>query len=160
MLKCSEGGDIHMNTMVLFDMLGKYNWDAKVVLVLAALASSYAECWLIMQMYPHNPLAASMAFLKQFPSDFSMLRIRFKALTLLVNTMLELAKCIIEFEGLPQKEKLLDYKPMALAKSQIYISSYWIFRSSLECCSQITDFIATKHEKCMFFSITCLSLKE
>lgn len=147
MLKCSVDGDLHIKTMVLFDMLGDYTWDAKVVLILAALATSYGECWLIMQMYPHNPLAASVALLKQFPSDLSVLRIRLKALTLLINTMVELTKCIIKFEGLLQKDILLDYRAMALAKSQIYIATYWIFRSSLECSSQITDFITMKHEK-------------
>lgn len=37
-LKCSGEGYINSRIINLFDLIGKYNWDTKVVLVLAAFA--------------------------------------------------------------------------------------------------------------------------
>ncbi|CAK9180531.1 unnamed protein product [Ilex paraguariensis] len=143
--RCYVDGDLHTQAMSLFDMLGPYRWDAKVALVLAAFATSYGEFWLILQLYARDHLAAAVAILKHMPSDISWLKPRFKALNLLVKTMVEVTKCIIKFEGLPLQQVLLDSKAMAVTKSQIYIATYWIFRSSLACCFQITDLM--KHEQ-------------
>ncbi|EEF47606.1 conserved hypothetical protein [Ricinus communis] len=137
--KSSREVDMHARTMILFDLLGNYRWDAKVVLVLAAFATSYGRLWLIMQLYPHNPLAVSVAMLKQLPNDLSMFKPRFKALSLLVKTMVDVTKCIIKFEGLPFRHVKLDDEAMAITKSYIYISSYWVKRSTLACSFQITD---------------------
>ncbi|KAG5521987.1 hypothetical protein RHGRI_034267 [Rhododendron griersonianum] len=67
--KCFVGGNTHETTMRLLEMLEHYKWDAKAVLVLSAFATSYGEFWLIMQLYLSNPLAASVALLKQLPND-------------------------------------------------------------------------------------------
>ncbi|XP_020539258.1 protein SIEVE ELEMENT OCCLUSION C isoform X2 [Jatropha curcas] len=147
LVRSPREGDLHTRTMVLFDLLGNYRWDAKVVLVLAAFATSYGEFWLIMQLYPINPLAASVAMLKQLPNDLRMLKPRFKALSSLVKTMLDVTKCIIKFEGLPLKHVKLDDGSMAIAKSYIYIAAYWVTRSALACSSQITDLKAMKPEQ-------------
>lgn len=156
LLKCSADSDLHTKTMVLLHMLGKYSWDAKVVLILAALATSCGECWLIKQLYPYNHhFAASAGLLKQYPSDLNILRIQFKALSMLVNTMVKLAKCVIKFEKLPTKDVNLDYETMALTKTQIYIATYRIFKGSLEFSAQTTDFISMNQEKCMFSPLLC-----
>ncbi|KAK1387757.1 hypothetical protein POM88_015935 [Heracleum sosnowskyi] len=147
LVRCSADSNLHTKTMVLLHMLGKYSWDAKVVLILASLATSCGECWLIKQSYPYNHLAASAGLHKQYPSDLNMLRIQFKALRMLANTMVELAKCFIKFEKLPMKEALLDYEAMALTKTQIYIATYRIFKGSLEFSAQTIDFIAMNQEK-------------
>lgn len=55
LFKNAGEGDLHERTMILFDLLGNYRWDAKLALILAAFATSYGEFWLIMQLYPHNP---------------------------------------------------------------------------------------------------------
>ncbi|KAF2307081.1 hypothetical protein GH714_024737 [Hevea brasiliensis] len=147
LFKNAGEGDLHARTMILFDLLGKYRWDAKLALILAAFATSYGEFWLIMQLYPHNPLAVSVAMLKQLPNDLSMLKPRLKALSKLVKTMVAVTKCIIKFEGLPLRYVKLDDEAMAIAKSHIYIAAYWITRSTLACSSQITDLIAMKPEQ-------------
>ncbi|KAF5741118.1 hypothetical protein HS088_TW10G00113 [Tripterygium wilfordii] len=99
--KCSGEGSLHARAMILFDLLGNYRWDAKVVIVLAAFATIYGEFWLQMQLNPRNTLAALVAMLKQLPGDLSMEKPRFKALSLLTKNMLEVTKCIIKFEVLP-----------------------------------------------------------
>ncbi|KAI9169988.1 hypothetical protein LWI28_020690 [Acer negundo] len=145
--KCSGEGDLHTRTMNIFDLLRNYRWDAKVVLVLAAFATSYGEFWLIMQLYPQNPLAVLVAMLKQLPSNMNALNPRFKALSLVVRTMVDVTKCIIKFEGLPIKHLRLDDEKISTTKSKIFIAAYWITRSTLICSSHIKDLIAFKPEQ-------------
>ncbi|KAI7980999.1 Protein SIEVE ELEMENT OCCLUSION C [Camellia lanceoleosa] len=141
----SMGGNPHAKTMVLFDMLGHYKWDAKAVLVLSAFATSYGEFWLIMQLYPCNPLAASIALLKQLPKDLCLLKHLFKVLNVLMKTIVDLTKCIIEFEELPVNHVILDCEAIGTTNSQIYMATYWIIRSALICSSQIKDLRAMKN---------------
>ena len=131
--------------MNLFDMLGHYRWDAKAVLVLSAFAASYGEFWLVMKLYPSNPLAASVALLKQFPNDLSLLKHRFKALSALVKTIIDVTKRIIKFEGLPVQRVIIDDEAIVASKSQIYMATYWVIRSALICSSHITDLIDMKN---------------
>ncbi|GMQ06567.1 hypothetical protein CsSME_00051104 [Camellia sinensis var. sinensis] len=141
----SMGGNPHAKTMVLFDMLGHYKWDAKAVLVLSAFATSYGEFWLIMQLYPCNPLATSIALLKQLPKDLCLLKHLFKVLNVLMKTIVDLTKCIIEFEELPVNHVILDCEAIGTTNSQIYMATYWIIRSALICSSQIKDLRAMKN---------------
>ncbi|GLT69786.1 hypothetical protein SLA2020_419090 [Shorea laevis] len=143
--KCSGEGNPHMRTMVLFDMLGKYKWDAKMALVLAALVTSYGKFRLLMQLNPQDPLVASIAMLKQLPYDLSALKPRLKALSQLVKTMVDVTKCIIKFENLSLSYEGLD-KEISVAKSYIYVASYWVIRSAFTCSSQITDLTPMKPE--------------
>ncbi|XP_024995357.1 protein SIEVE ELEMENT OCCLUSION C [Cynara cardunculus var. scolymus] len=149
--ECHNTMDIHTRTLVLLEMLGNYRWDAKVILILTAFSISYGEFRLILEVYSHNLLAASLAALKNLCGrNLEGLRPQFKAMEMVVKEMMELAKCVVRFEGLPLEEIVLyddhDRTLMAAAKSQIYLATYWIFRSSLISASQITDLIATKQE--------------
>lgn len=152
--RCFEGGDIHTKTMSLFDMLGKFRWDAKVVLVVAAFFTNYGVLQLQVQLQSRNPLAALVALLRQVPSDLSGFRAQFKAFTLLVKTVMELTEVIIEFESLPLQQELLEYKVISAVKSKIYLGSYWIFRSSLACFSLIADLRTRKQDQVNSNSIT------
>ncbi|GMJ13242.1 hypothetical protein like AT1G67790 [Hibiscus trionum] len=145
--KCPGKGDLHTRTMALFDLLGSHRWDAKVALAIAAFATSYGEFSLIMQLRPHIPLAVSVANLKQLPSNMSMLKPQSKALRLLFKTMVDLTKCIIEFESLPVVHVGLEIDNLAAIKSEIYVTAYWIIRSTLVCSSQITSLMAMKPEQ-------------
>ncbi|XVF02599.1 hypothetical protein REPUB_Repub04eG0188500 [Reevesia pubescens] len=145
--KCPGKGDLHTRTMILFDLLGTYRWDAKVALALAAFATSYGEFCLIMQLRPHIPLAESVANFRQLPSNISMLKPQLKALRSLFKTMVDLTKCIIEFEGLSVVHVGPDVENLAAMKSEIYVTAYWIIRSTLVCSSQITNLTAMKPEQ-------------
>nr|XP_033516657.1 protein SIEVE ELEMENT OCCLUSION C [Nicotiana tomentosiformis] len=142
--KCYEDGDLHAETMMLFETLGPFKWDAKVVLTLAALVSKYGEFCLIMLLVHHNSLAALTAALKQMPRELNMLNIQFKALNLLFNTMIEAANLVLEFEGLPLQQQLLDDEAIVVTKSKMYITIYWILRSSISCAPLIADFRTMK----------------
>ncbi|KAB2624824.1 hypothetical protein D8674_016484 [Pyrus ussuriensis x Pyrus communis] len=146
--KCSDEENLHRRTMILFDLLGKYRWGEKVVLVLTSFAASYGEFRLLMQLNSCIPLAISVAMLKQLPTDVSPLKPQFNALSLLVDAMVDVTKCIIKFEKLPLSRVELDNETKAVAKSQIYIAVYWIIRGILKCSSQITDSTALKSDQC------------
>ncbi|XP_004310158.1 PREDICTED: uncharacterized protein LOC101308835 [Fragaria vesca subsp. vesca] len=108
--KWPDEEDLHERTMILFDLLGSYKWDAKVVLVLAPFVASYGEFRLLIHLCSSNPLALSVAMLKQLPADLSPLKPRFKALSLLVNAMVDVTKYIINFEKLPLSHVELDHE--------------------------------------------------
>ncbi|KAE8705503.1 putative Sieve element occlusion e [Hibiscus syriacus] len=145
--KCPGKGDLHTRTMALFDLLGSHRWDAKVALAMAAFATSYGEFSLIMQLRPHIPLAVSVANFKQLPSNMRMLKPQLNALRLLFKTMVDLTKCVIEFEALYIVHVGLNIDNLATMKSKIYVTAYWIIRSTLVCSSQITSLMAMKPEQ-------------
>ncbi|XP_004239489.2 protein SIEVE ELEMENT OCCLUSION C [Solanum lycopersicum] len=138
--KCHENGDLHEETMMLVETLGPFRWDAKVVLTLAAVVSIYGEFWLITQLVHCNSLAALTAKLKQMPKELNMITIQLKALNLLIDTMIEAANLVLDFEGLPLQQQLLDDDTIVVTKSKMYITVYWILRSSISCAYQIADF--------------------
>ncbi|KAL3501103.1 hypothetical protein ACH5RR_035552 [Cinchona calisaya] len=145
--RCFEEGDIHTKTMFLFDMLGKFKWDAKLILVLAGFFTHYGVFQLIVQLQSHDPLAALVALLRQVPCSLSGFRAQFKAFTLLVKTIVEVTEVIIEFESLPLQQELLEFKTISVVKSKIYMASYWILRSSLACFSMIKGLRTTKQDQ-------------
>ncbi|RZB73235.1 protein SIEVE ELEMENT OCCLUSION C-like [Glycine soja] len=147
--RCSGEGDINSRIINLFDLIGKYSWDAKVVLVLAAFAVRYGEFWQLKQLYRGNALAALISNIKQLPNNLKPLKLQIKALSLLVKTMMDVAKCIIKFEYLPLQhvEPGNDIFLVRDTKSRIYEAAYWITRSCLACFSQVMDFTAKKHDQ-------------
>lgn len=147
----SGGKDLHARSMMLFELLRNYRWGDKVVLVLTAFAKCYGELWLLRQLYSSNPLAKSVAILKGLSNDISKFKHQLKTLNLLAKAMIDVAKCIIKFEGLPLENVKLDDEMVAATKSQIYMAAYWVIRSALTCSSQITDLRALKPEQVHFF---------
>ncbi|KAI6686630.1 hypothetical protein NL676_032543 [Syzygium grande] len=84
---CASQKNMYARTLYIFDLLGYYAWDAKVILVLAALGMSYAEFCLMIQLSPCNPLAASVAMLKQLQPNSRVFKPRLKALSSLIMMM-------------------------------------------------------------------------
>ncbi|KAL8550588.1 hypothetical protein ACS0TY_009133 [Phlomoides rotata] len=134
---CEEDANLHKKTLALLELLGHYRWDAKVVLALASFAHCFASFWLILQLQPDNALAVSLAIVKQLPR--AILKPKFKALSLLVNTMLKLSKIIVQFEGVSLHHELVDNRAMDVAMKKIYLATYWFFRGILVCSSQFPD---------------------
>ncbi|XP_052203992.1 protein SIEVE ELEMENT OCCLUSION C [Diospyros lotus] len=155
---CSVVGDTHSKTMMLFEMLGSHRWDAKAVLVLAAFVSIYGEFWLVMQLCTSNPLAASVALLKQLPAcDLSFLKPRFKALSTLLKAIIDVIRCIINFEGLPVDEVIVEVEDEAIgiAKSQIRVAIYWVIRSVLRCSFCVKELTAMENVQGFEFNSHC-----
>lgn len=130
-------------------MLSHYSWDAKVVLSLAAFAANYGEFWLVIQLYPTNPLAKSVALLKQMPDIIehgNSLESQFEALSKLIKVMLDVTKCVVEFKELPSAYISEDVPPLSSALVHIPTATYWTIRAIVACASQIISLIGMSHE--------------
>lgn len=135
--------------MVIFNTLTSYSWDAKVVVTLAAFAVNYGEFWLVAQLCTSNPLAKSVAFLKQLPNIFEnalSLKPQFEALNKLIRAVMDVTKCIVEFQELPSQYISPDTPPMSAATAHIPAASYWTIRSIVACAAQIANLVGLRHE--------------
>ncbi|KAK6930924.1 Sieve element occlusion, N-terminal [Dillenia turbinata] len=147
--KCSGGGDAHSTAVSLFHSLSNYSWENKVVMALAAFAVNYGEFWLVAQLYPTNQLAKSVAVLKQLPEILERtepLRPKFEALNTLIKAMLDVTKCILEFQNLPTQYISIEIPEMATATAHIPTAVYWTIRSVVACGSQIVGLVGMGHE--------------
>ncbi|KAL6351613.1 hypothetical protein AAG906_040967 [Vitis piasezkii] len=147
--KCTSGGDAHATAVAVFNILSSYSWDAKVVLALAAFATTYGEFWLVAHLYPTNPLAKSVAILKQLPDILEhtdALKPKFEALSSLIKVMVDVAKCIVQFKELPPQYITPDTPAMVTAIAHIPTAVYWTIRSIVACASQIASLIGMSHE--------------
>ncbi|KAA8542200.1 hypothetical protein F0562_023352 [Nyssa sinensis] len=147
--KCSGGGDAHATTMAIFNVLSNYSWEAKVVISLAAFAVSYGEFYLVAQLFATNPLAKSVALLKQLPDIIEhshSLKSRFDAISNLVKVVLDVTKCIVQFKDLPSQYISDDTPPMSVAVANIPAAAYWIIRSMVACMSQIISLLGMSYE--------------
>lgn len=125
--------------MAVLNMLSSYSWDAKAVISIASFAVNYGEFWLVARLFTRDPLAKSVALLKQLPNmvDYSdMLKGQFNMINDLVKKALEVAKCMAELERLPPKY-ISDAESMTRALNYIPIAVYWIIRSLVACSSQL-----------------------
>ncbi|XP_039133964.1 protein SIEVE ELEMENT OCCLUSION B-like isoform X3 [Dioscorea cayenensis subsp. rotundata] len=134
----------HSTTMAVLESVEKYSWGMKAVIVLVAFAMSYGQFWLVIQLYDDNPLALCLAMLKGIPNKTELSSVFencSKPLTYLFEKMVDLTKCMLDFEILPVQYTGIDYEATALMKTQIHLSSYWVMRSAVACTSQITSTI-------------------
>ncbi|XP_021746786.1 protein SIEVE ELEMENT OCCLUSION C-like [Chenopodium quinoa] len=144
--KCYGDENVHERTLSVFDLLGKYRWDAKLLLALSALATVFGEFWIIMQSQNKNLLAASIALLKHFP-DSNIFEPIFKALTSLVKTMVEVIRRVSQFEGLPITYVELQDDTVTTTKSLMYVAAYWIIRSIIVSISIVTNLRAIEDDQ-------------
>lgn len=143
------GRDAHATTVHVFHQLSTYTWDTKVVLAMAAFAVGYGEFWLTAQLHSVNPLAKSVALLKQLPDILEhtdALKPRFDAVNNLIQAMLNVTKCIIEFKELPPEYISPDSPDISMAMAHIPTAVYWVIRSIIACSSQIIGLIGLGHE--------------
>ncbi|XVE74908.1 hypothetical protein DITRI_Ditri12bG0056300 [Diplodiscus trichospermus] len=147
--RLSIGEDAHSTTLAVAQVVKGYSWDAKVVLALAAFAMSYGEFLLVVQLYTTNPLAKGVALLKQLPEVLAradLLKPKFDTLANLINAMLAVAKCIVEFKELPSHYISPEDPEISSANSEIPSAVYWTIRSTVVCSSQIIGLIGVDHE--------------
>ncbi|KAK6928414.1 Sieve element occlusion, N-terminal [Dillenia turbinata] len=147
--KCMSGSDVHQTTISLFEQLSDFTWDAKLVLILAAFALNYGEFWLLAQIYTTNQLAKSMAVLKQLPvilEHSGPLRPRFEAINNLINAILDVTKCIVEFKDLRSLYITQDQMAFSAAMAHVPTAVYWSVRGVVACAAEITSLTSMGHE--------------
>ncbi|KAF8080351.1 hypothetical protein N665_0952s0009 [Sinapis alba] len=137
---CMGENEIHTRTMVLFDLLKEYRWDAKTVLVLGALAATYGGLLLPIHLGFNDPVAASIATLNQLPLERTKFRPWLNSLSLLIQVLVDVTKCITEFERLPFKQAKLDSNIVGETMSNIRLATYWVVKSAIACLQQIPYF--------------------
>lgn len=147
--KALGGVDAHTTTIAIFDMLANYKWDVKLVLALAAFALTYGEFWLLAHIHDTNQLAKSMAILRQVPGimeHVNSLKPRFDALNDLVKVILEVTRCVIEFNDLPTQYVTQEISAYTTAASHIPIAAYWSVRGIVACAAQILSLTTHGYE--------------
>ncbi|KFK37629.1 hypothetical protein AALP_AA3G008100 [Arabis alpina] len=159
--KCLHGGESHggmtsglhldsrnTTTFSVLSLVSKYRWDAKLVLVLAALAVKYGVFLLLAETFATNQLTKSLALIKQLPSIFSRqnaLHQRLDKTRNLMQDMVDLTNTIIVIYQLPPNHitaAFTDHVPTAV---------YWIVRSVLICVSHISGVSGFKQDQIMSF---------
>lgn len=139
--KCSGGGDAHVTALSILNMVTSYSWDAKLALALSAFAVTYGEFWLVAQSYTTNQLAKAVAILKQLPEILEhthVLKPQFDAIKNLVRAMVDVSKCIVQFNELPSQYITAENDALYSASAHIPVAVYWTIRSILACASQLT----------------------
>ncbi|KAJ0051632.1 hypothetical protein Pint_02860 [Pistacia integerrima] len=115
--KISSRENSDIITLDILNLLSNYEWNAKLVLVLAAFAFNYGESW-------------DLVFLSEKRTGTNKLSPQLDALKHLVKAMLDLTWCIARIK-----------KPSSREMSDISIhATYWIIKSVVACASQITSF--------------------
>ncbi|MFS8020509.1 putative sieve element occlusion [Helianthus anomalus] len=145
---CAGGGDTHATAIGILNTLSNYGWDAKAVITLAAFAVNYGEFWLVAQLHKTNPLAKSLALLKQLPDVLEhreSLKTRFNVVNNLVKAMFEVTHIIIKFKGLPKQYISPNTPELVTATTHIPTAVYWIIRSIVACASVLTNLIGMGH---------------
>lgn len=135
--------------MGILESLSSYAWDAKAVIALASFSVNYGQFWLVANLFPTDPLAKSVALLKQLPDiieQSSVMKARFDAINNLVKVSLEVTRSIFEFNRLPSKYISQDSEPMAIALTHIPVAVYWMVRSLVACASQVTEILGLSHQ--------------
>ncbi|CAK9143949.1 unnamed protein product [Ilex paraguariensis] len=145
---CS-GADAHGMAMAILKMLSSYSWAAKMVISLAAFAINHGEFWLIRQLYGTDPLAKSLAGLKQLPEiieRYNSQKSRLDAITNLIKVMVDVTKSMTDFKELPSQYLSPDQPPLSTAMAHFPSAVYWTIRSMMACASQITSLSIMSYE--------------
>ncbi|KAL0385181.1 UNVERIFIED_CONTAM: protein SIEVE ELEMENT OCCLUSION B [Sesamum radiatum] len=135
--------------MAILELLSSYTWDAKAVLALASFSVNYGQFWLIAENFTADPLAKSLAVLRQLPDILALsdvMKTRMDTINSLVKVSLELTRCIAQIGRLPSKYISHDAEPMAIATSHIPIAVYWTIRSLVVCASHVTDILGMSQQ--------------
>ncbi|GAB4845685.1 hypothetical protein Ancab_039088 [Ancistrocladus abbreviatus] len=155
--KCWAGGDAHEATLSVLRLLAHFPWEAKVVLTLAAFGMTYGEFWLLAQIYPTNPLAKSMALLKQLPiivEQSGSYKFQFEAINKLIKAILNVTRCIIDFKELPALYLTEEEPQLRAARSYFPVAVYWTIRSTVGAAAHITTITSRGFEHLPASNIT------
>ncbi|CAN4123287.1 unnamed protein product [Withania somnifera] len=149
--KCANKEDVHSTTMSLLHSLTTYAWDTKVAITFAAFAQQYGEFGLVSHKYPTNPLAKSVAIIMELPElmvRHDVLKQKFEAIHDLIDKMLDVTKCIIEFRDIQTSHQYAITRELEklISTARISTAAYWTIRAAVMCSATILNLIAIGHE--------------
>ncbi|XP_068306797.1 protein SIEVE ELEMENT OCCLUSION B-like [Pyrus communis] len=150
--QCSGGADAHASAIELLRTLSSYPWDAKVVITLAAYSVYYGEFWLVVQLCTTDPLAKSLATLRQL-SDIvehaDSVKPQLEAINNLNKAILNVTKRIVEYGDMVYMQSQYvseDKPPLSIALAHIPAAAYWVIRGILASASHIAILTGSRHE--------------
>lgn len=150
--KCANKEDAHSTTMSLLHSLTTYSWDTKVAITFAAFAQQYGEFGLLVNQYTTNPLAKSVAIIMELPEIMArhdVLKQKFNAIHDLIDKMLDVTKCIIEFRDVQTSYSqyvITQELEKLIHTAHISTAAYWTMRAAVMCAAMILNLIAIGHE--------------
>lgn len=154
-MSCKPPGEeiAHKTTLAILHKLSNYEWDAKVVLTLAAFALEYGEFWLLAQYQPTDLLAKSVAVLKRVPgltkpATVQKHRQAIIELNNLVKTTLQVIELIFEMEKLTTYDSK-DVPALDLAIEQLPIDVYWAIITIAAIVTQIDCLTTESYVSCI-----------
>ncbi|KAJ0074928.1 hypothetical protein Patl1_33441 [Pistacia atlantica] len=118
--------------MGILEILGRYEWDAKVVLALLAFAFNFGDFLVMAQPYSSNPLLKSVPLLKELPKTqerVDTFKPKIVELSNLIKAALNMTKCIVECIEFESRN--------AIYGEDIVSAVYWTIQSIVGCASQI-----------------------
>ena len=148
--------------MSLLHSLTTYAWDTKVVITFAAFAQQYGQFGLLAHQYTTNPLAKSVAIIMELPEIMTrqdILKQKFDAIHDLIDKMLDVTKCIIEFRDVQTSHSqhvITQELEMLINTAHISTAAYWTMRAAVMCAAMILNLIAIGHEY-VFFTLSTLN---
>lgn len=138
--------------MSLLHSLTTYSWDTKVAITFAAFAQQYGEFGLLVNQYTTNPLAKSVAIIMELPEIMArhdVLKQKFNAIHDLIDKMLDVTKCIIEFRDVQTSYSqyvITQELEKLIHTAHISTAAYWTMRAAVMCAAMILNLIAIGHE--------------
>lgn len=149
-MSCKLAGEetAHKTTLSILNKLSKYEWDAKAVITVAALAVEYGEFWLLAQHQPNDLLARSVGVLKRVSglTKFASIEKHREAileLNTLIKTVLQVIRLIFDLEKLTSK----DVPALIPAIKEIPVNVYWTIITIAAIVTQIDLLITASDQR-------------
>ncbi|WMV24241.1 hypothetical protein MTR67_017626 [Solanum verrucosum] len=139
--------------MSLLHSLTTYVWDTKVAITFAAFSQLYGEFGRLVHQYTTNPLAKSVAIIMELPEIMTcqdVLKQKFDAIHDLIDKMLDVTKCIIEFRDVQSSHNqhvITQGLKMLINTAHISTAAYWTMRAAVMCAAMILNLIAIGREQ-------------
>lgn len=135
-LRCNcSGGDME-SVAEIEKLLSSYQWDAKMVIVLATFVVDYAQFNEVTRFHRNNYLGKLVAVLKQTPPVSNEMKSKF---TSIIEASIKVTRCIAEFSSLPPKHIKKDDEPMAVALKQIPVAARMMIQAVVACASRLNE---------------------
>ncbi|KAJ0551085.1 putative sieve element occlusion [Helianthus annuus] len=131
----STAVDPYTRVVSLLHMVGNYDWDTKMALILAAFALNYGEFRVLGQLHSSNQLAIPLE-----------LKSRSDALKKLIYIVFELTRRIIQFKKIPSRYVSSGEPVMERAIRTFPSAVYWNARGVIAIATQIANFTSMGDE--------------
>ncbi|XP_022138379.1 protein SIEVE ELEMENT OCCLUSION B-like [Momordica charantia] len=138
-------GKAHETTMEILDILISYPWEAKAILALAAFATDYGDLWHLNYYFKTDPLARTLAIIKQVPELKKHLytpkyRQVFLSPRCLIHGCLQAIKYMIEIKNF-SKYDIKELTELSSAIRQIPLITYWIIHIIVASRTEISGYL-------------------